>query len=198
MIDPMDRNEWFDTWKEIQGSLSRLEKKQPQVLKGFEDILREERTSRQSRDHFLEKTKKKQNNIKLELAGIQKYIQDVCSAVADPKSLQGMLERFEAKLADYKLAMRTEYTSLIEEEEALVEDLSGVAANVGIWENERMPDADSHSHRGAAGDSQADSSRIKERQNQMLEFHAKIGALDRKVRSIFTCYGNVVMVMLLC
>ena len=85
----------------------------------IQDILREERVARQNRENFLGKTKKKQQHIKvcfgcvaidltnlncpliifpilqLELAGIQRYIQDVCSATADPKNLQSMLEKFE-------------------------------------------------------------------------------------------------------
>lgn len=76
--------------------------------------------------------------------------------------------------------MRNEYNSLIAEEDALTDQLGAFAVNVGMWELEPL-ELDNRSHRTAGPEISDASSRVKARQMQMLEYHAKIGALDRKV-----------------
>ena len=78
--------------------------------------------------------------------------------------------------------MRNEYNELIAEEDSLTEELSAMSASVGIWEAEPLHH-DERSHRSAGGESSSDASnsRVRARQAQMLEYHGKIGALDRKV-----------------
>ena len=79
--------------------------------------------------------------------------------------------------------MRTEYSSLIKEENSMVTELNNISVNVGIWENEpnTNDDANTHKRHGGSDNCVGGISRIKDRQIQLLEFHAKIGALDRKV-----------------
>ena len=77
--------------------------------------------------------------------------------------------------------MRNEYNSLVAEEETLVSDLEAIAADVSMWEAEALDhDGRSH-HSGSATSADASNSRVRARQAHMMEYHAKIGALDRKV-----------------
>lgn len=80
--------------------------------------------------------------------------------------------------------MRNEYNSLVAEEEGFVADLEAISADVSMWEAEIVDDGRSnHSVRAASGD--ASQSRVRARQAHMMEYHAKIGALDRKVSQMF-------------
>ena len=78
--------------------------------------------------------------------------------------------------------MRNEYNELVAEEDALTEELDGISVSVGIWESEPLHHDDrSHKSVGDESSSEASNSRVKVRQARLLEYHGKIGALDRKV-----------------
>lgn len=184
-ISAMEVQEWIRVAATLQESVIKLERKQGTVLKGFEDILREERTNAQSRNAFIQKTQKKRNLMKMELATIQQYIRNVCSATADPKDLQHLLEKFETKLAEYKLSMRGEFASLLQEEEVLSESLNKVERDIDAWEQEHLISDATGVDSSNNNTSEEQAQRIRDRQTSMLEFHAKVGALDRKVLMYF-------------
>lgn len=194
-MSTMEVQEWVRAAALLHESIIKLERKQGAVLKGFEDILREERTNAHNRNIFIQKTQKRRNLMKMELATIQQSIRNVCAATADPKDLQNMLEKFETKLAEYKLTMRGEFASLLEEEDVLSESLNKVERDIDAWEQEHLvSDADDRMEttKSDAADEQA--KRIKNRQANMLEFHAKVGAIDRKVRSVWCFHSRCICV----
>ena len=77
--------------------------------------------------------------------------------------------------------MRNEFTSLTGEEEALTADLESFAQEVELWETD-CTSQDLRSNKSSNESHHCGNSRVKERQEKLFDYHAKIGALDRKVR----------------